>query len=78
MAKERKPSKENLSQAEARKRFEDLSEEHANRARKFVRLKLGAALRLRVGSDDVLQEALLEASEAFLSSAGLASMEREN
>ncbi len=49
----------------AAKRFDELSRFHMDRARAYVRRRLGRLLRKRLSSDDVLQEAFLEAAEAF-------------
>jgi RNA polymerase sigma-70 factor (subfamily 1) len=46
--------------------FDALSREHAERLRSFVRRKLGAELRGRLESEDIVQEVLTEAFQRFL------------
>lgn len=48
-----------------RAEFERLHAQNVEAARRFARLKLGAALRRRVDSEDVQQEAYLEAWRAY-------------
>ena len=48
-----------------RDRFGRLCDKHGEDARQFARLKLGAALRRRIDSEDVRQEALLEAWRVY-------------
>jgi len=47
----------------AEKRFAELSEQCRERVHRYVQLRLGALLRRRLESEDVLQEVLLEASK---------------
>jgi len=61
----------------ARERFEALCRKYGERARRFARLKLGAALRRRIDSDDLLQEALLDASRLFASQEEVRSLDGE-
>jgi RNA polymerase sigma factor (sigma-70 family) len=49
-----------------RARFSELSEKVRTRARKFIRLKMSAALRKHYDSEDVLQDALLTTSRVLL------------
>ena len=50
----------------ARARFDLLCTKYGARARRFARLKLGAELRRRLDSEDLLQESLLEAANLFV------------
>ena len=49
------------TESELRLQFERLCREHEEAARRLIRRKLGASLRRRVDSQDVLNESLLEA-----------------
>ena len=51
--------------------FDVLCAKHGEDARRFARLKLGAALRRRVDSEDVRQEVLLEAWRLFQARPGM-------
>ena len=57
---------DDLPRDDPRARFERLSREHGERLQRFVRLKLGAELRGRLDSQDVVQEVLLEAFQRYL------------
>ncbi len=63
-----------VDRQETRERFAALERLCDERARRFARVKLWAALRQRVDTDDVFQEALLEASRLFQGRRDLASM----
>jgi len=49
----------------AERRFAEFSGQCRERVHRYVQLRIGAALRRRVDSEDVLQEVLLEASRLF-------------
>ncbi|MBI4586689.1 MAG: sigma-70 family RNA polymerase sigma factor [Planctomycetes bacterium] len=61
-------------ETDQRARFDQLSARYREEALRFIRLKLGATLRRRLDSEDVLQEALLEASALFCEDPAIARM----
>jgi RNA polymerase sigma factor (sigma-70 family) len=61
----------------SRERFEALCRNYGERARRFARLKIGAALRRRIDSEDLLQDAYLDASRLFAEREELRSLDGE-
>jgi len=66
-----------METADAQARFAVLCTKYGDRARRFARLKLGAELRRRIDSEDLLQESVLEAASLFASRPELHTLDGE-